>query len=376
MSDTAAPDQYFDSLVGTKIKDLYAIERKIGVGGMGAVFEGRQIYDGNRVAIKVVSPQLAAKQRFIKRFQREAKVGWVLSHPNIVKVHEFGETPDGLFYMTMEFVEGETLKAYLARMGALSPERSLELLKQICEGLAAAHRRNILHRDLKPENILITQPEHGKEILKLADFGLVKLTEPDSEITQGANLTEVGEIFGTPIYMAPEQILSQPIKATADIYSVGVIFYQMLTAKVPLEDPDLKKLLLVKVSKDIEPPSKRFPFVHADFDAVFLKVLARHPEDRYQSVQEFYAAVQKVVEQVGHHTAQPTQPLGLRTDDLFEGSEKADLHKTTANVDAMPTVVSAPSLNTPSHSKVTPLPSETPLADQNKEKKWWEFWKR
>src|SRR5262249_9789442 len=157
MSNTAIGNEYFDKLVGKEINSTYRIERKLGVGGMGAVFQGEKIQDKSRVAIKIISPRLVADQRFVKRFQREARVGWVLSHPNIVKVYEFGETNDGLLFMAMEFVEGETLKAFLANSGPLPLDNAMELLKPLCDALETAHKRNILHRDLKPENILLAK---------------------------------------------------------------------------------------------------------------------------------------------------------------------------------------------------------------------------
>src|SRR5262249_40361237 len=161
-------------------------------------FRGRRVKQGDRVAIKVISPHLASNPVFVKRFQREARVGRALSHPNIVKVYEFGETDQGLLFMVMEFVEGENLSDYLERSGPLTVQRSLELLRPLCEALDVAHARTVLHRDLKPANIMLAKDGSGREALKLTDFGLAKLLQPDEEITQGSNLTEVGEACGTP----------------------------------------------------------------------------------------------------------------------------------------------------------------------------------
>jgi eukaryotic-like serine/threonine-protein kinase len=141
---------YFNNLIGKEINKAYRIEERLAVGGMGAVFRGSQINNGARVAIKVISPHLAANPVFVKRFQREARVGFSLSHPHIVKVHEFGETEDGLLFMVMEFVEGETLGDYMERTGPLSVNRCLEILRPLCDALDNAHSRSILHRDLKP----------------------------------------------------------------------------------------------------------------------------------------------------------------------------------------------------------------------------------
>lgn len=304
MTSKKSPNEYYDSLIGKEIlgaKGVYKIKRKIGVGGMGAVFEATNTTDSNRIAIKIISPHLGNNQTFIRRFQREAKVGWVLSHPNIIKVHEFGETgekEDKLYFMAMEFVEGESLKSYLSRSGPLPANKCVEILRPLCEGLETAHKRKILHRDLKPDNIMLTTNAEGKETVKLADFGLVKLLEPDSDITKGSNLTQAGEVFGTPHYMAPEQVLGQPTSISSDIYSLGVMTYQMLTGKLPVEANDVKQLLILKVSKEPPVASKLFSFVNEAFDPILSKALARSPDDRYSSVGDFFKDFQKIVIQL------------------------------------------------------------------------------
>ncbi|MBI4854789.1 MAG: serine/threonine protein kinase [Acidobacteria bacterium] len=296
MSNSATKN-YYDDLIGKEING-YLIEKKLGEGGMGAVFKATKIADNSLIALKVISPMLLVNSRFVKRFQREAKVGKALAHPNIIQVLEYGETENGLLFMAMEFVNGETLKAELIKEGKLSINRISEILRQLCEAMDSAHKRGILHRDLKPENIMIAKDPSGKEILKLADFGLVKLTQPDGEITKGAALTEVGEIFGTPHFMSPEQIMGQPVGASADIYSLGVMLYQMMTGKIPLEGTDVRNLLVTKISQDIPPPSKKFSFVSQAYDNLFKTVLARDPEDRYKSAGEFYQAFQKITDMI------------------------------------------------------------------------------
>jgi eukaryotic-like serine/threonine-protein kinase len=331
MSNSVATNSYFDNLVGREINGSYRIESKIGEGGMGAVFKAVNLKDNSVVAIKIISPMLGTNPRFMKRFQREAKVGVVLSHPNIIKVHEYGETEDKLLFMTMEYISGESLRAYLTKTGPLPLARALELLGPLCEALETAHNRNLLHRDLKPENIMIAKEGDGKECVKLADFGLVKLMEPDGEITKGSNLTEVGEVFGTPHFMSPEQVLGQPIAATADIYSLGVILFQMLTGKVPVEveGNDVRKLLITKVSQDVPPPSKTYPFLHSAVDKVFAKVLARDAADRYQTAGQFLRAFEEAVKEADHAFSQPTV-VGMSNDFL------KDIPKNAAATPAAP----------------------------------------
>lgn len=310
----ASTKNYYDDLIGKEIKG-YLIESKLGEGGMGAVFKATKISDNTLIALKVISPMLLVNSRFVKRFQREAKVGKALTHPNIIQVVEYGETENGLLFMAMEFVDGETLRAELAKTGAIDAKRAAGMLKQLCEGMDLAHKRGILHRDLKPENIMISKDASGKEILKLADFGLVKLMQPDGEITKGSALTEVGEIFGTPHFMSPEQVMGQTVGAPADIYSLGVMLYQMLTGKTPLEGSDVRNLLVMKISQDIPPPSKKFPFINQAYDSVFTKVLARDPNDRYKSAGEFYQDFQRVVDMVesGLIVPEPAKPASSST---------------------------------------------------------------
>ena len=309
MSSTTGQINYFNSLIGKEINRAYRIDEQLAVGGMGAVFRATQLKDSECVAIKVISPHLAANSVFVKRFKREARVGCLLSHPHIVKVYEYGETPEGLLFMVMEFIEGETLGHFLEHTAPFTITRTLEILQPLCQALDAAHKRNILHRDLKPANILIAKDRAGKETVKLVDFGLVKLLEPDNEITQGStNLTGMGEACGTPYYMSPEQIIGQPLAPTADIYSMGVILYQMLTAKLPIESSSIRQILSIKINQDLPPPSEKFPFIPTTLDKVLQKSMARNPTQRYQTAGELFRAFQQVTAEVTAEFSQPTEP--------------------------------------------------------------------
>lgn len=296
MSQAAQKEKYFDSLIGKEVNNCYRLESKLGVGAMGAVFKAINIKTSQPQAIKVISPELVADEKFIKRFEREGELGKLLNHPNIVCVEEFGQTADKLFFIAMEFVPGETLKSYLANTGALSPDRCLWFLTQLCSALDFAHQHSVLHRDLKPENILVSKNSQGEEIIKLADFGIAKRT--DLSKTKDQMLTIEGEIFGTPHYMSPEQVLAQPLKPTTDVYSVGVMLYQMLAGKLPLEHPKAQQLLVLKVSQNPEPISKKNPMVSPLFDPIFEKVLSRAPSERYQCAGDLLKAVSDVVDRL------------------------------------------------------------------------------
>ncbi len=252
------------------------IERVIGEGGMGVVYQAVQKQLGRRVALKVLSPALASDPQFVERFNREARALAQLSHPNIVAVHDFG-IHDGVPYLIMEYVEGTPLRKLLAS-GKLTPERALEVVPQICDALAYAHARGVVHRDVKPENILLDR--EGR--VKIADFGLAKLARPGQ-----TRITRTEMTMGTPNYMAPEQIENpSAVDHRADIYSLGVVFYEMLTGELPLGR--------------FKPPSEKAP-VDARLDPVVLRSLEKEPADRYQQAAE----VKDEVTRVRSHPASP-----------------------------------------------------------------------
>jgi predicted Ser/Thr protein kinase len=233
----------------------------IGEGGMGVVYKAVQKQLGRTVALKVLSPQLSSDPSFVERFTREARALAQLSHPNIVSIFDSG-VHDGVPYLVMEFVDGTPLRKMLAAR-KLSSEDALRLVPQICDALQYAHRQGIVHRDIKPENILIDR--EGR--VKIADFGLAKLAEPDQ-----TRITRTNVVMGTPHYMAPEQIENpSAVDHRADIYSLGVIFYEMLTGELPLGR--------------FKPPSEKAP-VDRRLDRVVLKSLEKEPADRYQSAEE------------------------------------------------------------------------------------------
>lgn len=322
--------EYFNNLIGKEINRTYRIEKLLGSGGMGSVFKAKHIHLGNDVAIKVLSPHFANDTSLIKRFQREAKVGWALTHPNIIKVSDFGKTDDGILFMVMEYVEGETMDVYLARSGPLPIGRVLQILEPLCDALSVAHDQNILHRDLKPANIMISTKK-DQEVVKLLDFGIVKLLQPDEQVSA---LTAVGEVFGTPIYMAPEHLMGLQVGPTADVYSLGVITHLMLTGQLPHDSEDLRRLFEMKM-KELPAPSQKYSFLPAGIDPILQKVLASHIDKRYQSVNEFFKALKKVAD-----TA-PTSHLNKAA----SASAQSDL------LAAMPTI------QTPSASSPIPQPT-------------------
>jgi serine/threonine-protein kinase len=289
-------DQLFDSLIGKQFNKTYQIEEKIGVGGMGGVFRATNLESKETVAIKVIFPELASNTTFIKRFEREAKVCWMLSHPNIVKVYEFGSTENNMLFMVMEYVEGTALDDYLEGRLPLSPSQCLEIIKPLCGALEMAHRHSILHRDIKPANVLVGKNEQGF-IVKLVDFGVAKLLEEGIDFSNAGSLTVVGQTFGTPHYMAPELLKEDSIELgpTIDLYSLGTIVYEMLSGELPFNTMNITDLLALKLKNTEIELSKRYSFIPSDFDYVIKKVLAYDQKNRYQSAEDFLKDFENVV---------------------------------------------------------------------------------
>ncbi len=241
------------------------IQEPVGRGGMGRVYRAVQAELGREVAVKVLGPDLAQDPEFVERFKLEARALAKLDHPNIVVVHDFG-VKDGTCFLVMEYVEGVSLRE--AIHAGLPPEKALAIVPQICDALSYAHRHGVVHRDIKPENILMSRD--GR--IKIADFGLAKLREPGKPA-----MTRTGEVMGTPNYMAPEQHASlESADHRSDIYSLGVVFYEMLTGELPLGR--------------FPPPSRRVQ-VDIRLDDIVLKALENRPERRYQKADDIKADV-------------------------------------------------------------------------------------
>jgi serine/threonine protein kinase len=292
MMSTSGTVEFYKSLIGQTLNDSYRVEKMIGSGGMGAVFLATHLTLGSPVAVKVLSPKLTSDPALVKRFQREARIGGQLMHPNIVRVQDFGKTPDGLLFMVMEYVAGETLAARLSRVGKLSLEECLAILEPLCDALELAHGKNLLHRDLKPANVLVGEL-NGRLTVKLLDFGIVKLLQPDEQVSQ---LTAVGQVFGTPLYMAPEHLMGMTLTPQADLYSLAVMTYELLTGQPPVQHDDLRKMLELKM----KPPPSVTTYVAslpAGLDGVFAKALHANPEQRYATAMDFFRGLQSVYKQ-------------------------------------------------------------------------------
>src|SRR5215469_1509166 len=222
-----------DPMVGLTLGGKYRVVRLLGEGGMGAVYEGEQQLGTTKrkVAIKTLHPHLSRDPKIKARFEREVGTIAELEHPNTIQVHDFGSTPDGILYIVMEFLQGRSLADLLEKEGALSPERALHVVDQVCGSLEEAHGRGIVHRDLKPDNVVLVERAGKKDFVKVLDFGIAKRANEEDRNEQ--KLTQQGMVLGTPPYMSPEQFTGKPLDLRSDIYSLGVMAYEMLTGKLP-----------------------------------------------------------------------------------------------------------------------------------------------
>jgi len=270
-----------DPLIGRVIAERYLILAQLGEGGMGRVYLAEHVKMNRQCAIKVMNPSLIHDTESLQRFAREASSAARILHPNVAAVFDYGEA-DKIVYLVMEFVDGEPLSTILARDGALDPRRAIDIARQIADGLYAAHELGIVHRDLKPDNVIVARNKSGKEIPKVVDFGIAKaLTDSPQDA-----LTRSGLVIGTPEYMSPEQLLGDPVDARADIYSLGCIFFQMLTG-VPAFAADSREQMIRRRLHEA-PPHVRdvLPDLPRRVDTLITHMLARSPGDRLASAAE------------------------------------------------------------------------------------------
>src|ERR1700716_3598177 len=271
------------SIVDTVLYGKYHIESLLGKGGMGAVFRARHILLGDRVAIKVLPPEMRSNTEWLRRFQREGLAARRFRHPNAVTVYDLPPPADGTIYLVMEYVEGNTLDAELRKRGKFTPAEAVAVLDPIMGVLNAAHAMGVVHRDLKPENIMIGRAGTGGEsVVKLLDLGIAKLREvAGAEKTGNTNLTIAGQMLGTPYYMSPEQWGELPpdgnseIDGRADIYSLGVVFYELIAAKRPFDGITLSELRRQHVSITPPPLHEIAPGVPAAFSRAIARAVAK-----------------------------------------------------------------------------------------------------
>lgn len=282
-----AQEEETDPLIGSLLDGKYRIERRLGSGGMGTVYAARHKVINKQVAIKILNPDTDGDDALPERFKREAEVAASVRHPNIVEVNDFGETGNGLLYMVMEYVAGASLRELISKEKQLSPERVVSLGCQICSAIAVVHAAGIVHRDLKPENVIIETID-ARETARVLDFGIAKMLDR-------IGLTRVGFVLGTPDYMSPEQASAQPLDHRSDIYSLGIILYELLSGQVPFSGPKPRQILIrhaIEMPKPIAELRSDLPEALA---RVCMRALEKSPAKRQQTAAELASELRSAI---------------------------------------------------------------------------------
>jgi len=280
-------------LVGSVIGERYHVLKKLGEGGMGQVYLAEHVKMGRQSAVKVLHPSMVHNADALGRFNREAANASRIDHPNVAGIYDFGETPEGLVYLAMQYVDGETLSAILQANGALAPSRAAGLTRQIAEGLHAAHALGIVHRDLKPDNIMVSRDADGLECVKVVDFGIAKASGGTSQ-----KVTRTGSVMGTPEYMSPEQLAGEAVDARSDLYSLALVAFTMLTGDLPFPAETTQTAMVMRLTEEPRSLAQMKPGIvwPSDVQAVMSKALDRSSNRRYANTREFARALHAAIE--------------------------------------------------------------------------------
>jgi serine/threonine protein kinase len=284
------------SLVGAVLGGRYLIERLIGEGGMGAVYQAEHMLMHKRLAVKVLHAEMGRLPEVVARFEREAMAAAHIEHPNVAVATDFGKLDDGSFFLVLEYVEGQSLRDAGAA-GAIGVDRALYIALQMAGALSRAHSIGIVHRDLKPENIMLVTREGRADFVKILDFGIAKV--PIGELggdsrAPGEALTQLGMVYGTPEYMAPEQALGQGVDGRADLYSLGIILFEMITGTRPYQHDSKVALLGMHVTAPIPRMRERAPEMEIppSLEAVVHRLLAKEASARFSDAKELIVALE------------------------------------------------------------------------------------
>lgn len=343
-----------DPFIGKIIMDKYRMDRLLGRGGMGGVYEGLDILLDRKVAIKVMNSHIVADETAVARFIREAKTCAKLNHANAVTIYDFGVFPDGGAFIVMEFIKGQCLRDFFTASGSLSPTQAIQWFLPVCAVIEAAHRQGIIHRDLKPENIMLKEGAEGITV-KVVDFGLAKLNGAEGSLA--AKLSKTGDIMGTPHYMAPELFDGEAANEKADIYALGIIFYEMITGTLPF-DGTMQNIISGHLLKAPKPVTQINPQLDPKIDEVLQLALNKQREERIGSALEFGEALRAVImgSTSGVVTAPSLTPVATAGSLRSSGQVLATLADTNSQISSSkhPTLIAAPSAMVAASTAVVP----------------------
>lgn len=271
-----------NKFIGMVLDNKYEIKQLLGKGGTGNVFKGVHVYMQNPVAIKLLHPHLVTDETAVKRFHQEAKLALSIKHDNAVSMMDFGVINNELLYLVMEYIEGVSLAYLLKQEKGMDIFRSIKLMKQVCQAVDVAHKKDIIHRDLKPGNIMIVNCDQPNEMAKVIDFSIAKLSGG-----KGQDLTGQGIVIGTPEYVSPEQVEGSELDNRSDIYSLGIVFYQMLTGELPFQGKSAMTLFMKHIHTPAPRPTVVRPEIPAKLEEAVLKALSKKAAQRQKDVLEF-----------------------------------------------------------------------------------------
>jgi len=316
------PSDFLDLLVGATLGNRYNVLSVIGRGGMSVVYKAKEMNTSQVVAVKTLRTQSLTDEMVVKRFQREAELLSRLNHPRIVNLHAYGTSARGQPYFVMDFLQGDNLVEVLKRDDHLDPERFQDIFVQVCAAIEHAHKHGAIHRDIKPGNIMLTRTKRTKDYVKVVDFGIAKLAE------EAQKLTRMGEVWGSPIYMSPEQCMGATIDARSDIYSLGIVMYECLTGRVPFLGRNYADTMGKQIS-EMPPPFKKIRpdlDVPESLEAIVMMALAKEPEHRYQSLTQMRKDLEAAL------SAQPNPAVSIPPKGLGTGTGKGAARDSSSTV--------------------------------------------
>jgi serine/threonine-protein kinase len=291
--------EIFDPMKGAVVAQRYRIELKIASGGFGAIYRALDLREDRDVALKVIHPRLATDPAVVARFRREGAALRALKNPHTVAAYDVGETDEGMLYIAMELLEGESLFDHFRKRGPLPWRRMAQIARAVCDALGEAHGLGIIHRDLKPANIHL-ELRGGGGFVKVLDFGIAKIVQGGA--LDDADLTHAGQMIGTFDYMPPEQMVGGELSGPSDLFTLGIVMYEMITGELPFgAQPSAAKMLASIMATKVRPPST-LADVPSELDRIILRCLARKPQDRYPDVAALSGDLDRVLDPVDEPT--------------------------------------------------------------------------